>query len=375
MRYPVRVSLAAMLLTAAAQSAALAGGGSNTRTDPCALVTAAEVAEALGEEAGTGINSGIGDCQFRGRGGYTSSVSFSVDENPGRRAFFDSQATRGNVIAISDVGDGAFAFQSSAGFIQITVIKGETMMTVMVAGGNRPDLMAATTNLARQAAERLGTEAVLARLPGLEALVGRWWGDAGDPARGNRDMRSWVIEADGSWVMTSAPEHGGILTAQEGEWRMESIQESFAGTYEIEDEDSFSTSGAIEAEWTRVAEGDAPAGIDPDFLRVWTQAPPGNTPEGQVEPTMIGLWQATLEGAASSTILVWRIPPAGFAALTEIITLAGELSAENGEMELLPETGEPIAVTYRVQGPDAFVTTDQTGTIRWQRRGTGLAPE
>ena len=375
MRNPMRVSLAAMLLTAAAQSAALAGGGSNTRTDPCALVTAAEVAKALGEEAGPGENGGIGDCQFRGRSGYSSSVSISVDENPGRRAFFESQAARGNVTAISDVGDGAFAFQSSAGFIQITVIKGETMMSVMVAGGNHSDLMAATTDLARQAAERLGTEAVLAKVPGLEALVGRWLGDAGDPARGNRDMRSWVIEADGSWVMTSAPEHGGILSAQDGEWRMESLQESFAGTYEIEDEESFSTSGGIEAQWTRVAEGDAPAGIDPDFLRVWTQSPPGTTPGGSVEPTMIGLWQATLEDAASPTILVWRIPPAGFAALTEIITLSGELSAENGRMELLPGTGEPIAVTYRLQGPDAFLTTDEAGTIRWQRRGTGLAPQ
>lgn len=375
MRCVAHVSLGVVLLAAAAHSSALAGGGSNTRTDPCALVTDAEIADALGEEADPGVNSGIGDCQFRGRSGYASTVSISVDENPGRRAFFESQAARGNVTTVENIGDGAFAFQSTAGFIQITVIKGETMMTVMVAGGNRPDLMAATTDLARQAAERLGTEAVLAKVPGLEALVGRWLGDAGDPARGNRDMRSWVIEADGSWVMTSAPEHGGILSAQDGQWRMESLQESFAGTYEIEDEDSFSTSGAIEAEWTRVADGDAPAGIDPDFLRIWTQAPPGNTPAGPVEPTMIGLWQATLEGAASPTILVWRIPPAGFAALSEIITLSGELSAENGEMELLPETGEPIAVTYRLQGLDAFLTADEAGTIRWQRRGTGLAPQ
>jgi hypothetical protein len=375
MRCVARFSLGVAYLAATVYSPALAGGGSNTRTDPCALVTAAEVAEALGEAAGPGESSGIGDCQFRGRSGYASTVSISVDENPGRRTFFESQAARGNVTEVENIGDGAFAFKSSAGFIQITVIKGETLMSVMVAGGSRSDLMAATTDLARQAAERLGSEAVLAKVPGLEALVGRWLGDAGDPARGNRDMRSWVIEADGSWVMTSAPEHGGILSAQDGEWRMESLQESFAGTYEIEDEDSFSTSGAIEAEWTRVAEGDAPAGIDPDFLRIWTQAPPGSTPGGPVEPTMIGLWQATLEDAASPTILVWRIPPAGFAALTEIITLSGELSAENGKMELLPETGEPIAVTYRLQDPDAFLTTDEAGTIRWQRRGTGLAPQ
>lgn len=189
MQRVMRLVLSSILLVAP-HAGALAGGGSNTRTDPCALVTAAEVAEALGEEAGLGENSGIGDCQFRGQSGYTSTVTVSVDENPGRRAFFESQASRDNVTAVEDVGDGAFAFQSPAGFIQITVIKAETMMTVMVAGGSRSDLLAATTGLARQAAERLGTAAVLAGVPGLQALVGKWVGDAGDPSRGNREVRA-----------------------------------------------------------------------------------------------------------------------------------------------------------------------------------------
>lgn len=184
-----------------------------------------------------------------------------------------------------------------------------------------------------------------------------------------------MIKADGSSVMTAAPEHVGMLTARDGQWKMESLQEIFAGAYEIDGEDSFSTTGDITARWTRVMEGQAPDGIDPDFLKIRAQVPPGSTPVGTVESQLIGLWQATPEGAASPTILVWRIPAAGFAALTEVVTASGQLSAENGKMTMNLDNGSTIATDYLLQGPDAFITTDESGRIRWQRRGTGVVPD
>ncbi len=367
--------LTVAFLPAAGSSIALAGGGSNTKTDPCALVTGAEVAEALGEQPGPGENDGIGDCEYRGESGYASTVTISVDENAGRRDWFLSQKTRDNVAPVADVGEDAFVFVSSAGFVQITALKGETLVTVMVAGGSHPDRVAATTDLARRAAERLGTAAAMARIPGLEALAGRWYGDAGGSAWGTRDMRSWVIEADGNWTMTMAPEHAGFLTAQDGQWRMDSPREGFAGTYEIAGADRLSTSGDVAADWTRVPDGEEPPGVDPDFLGIWTQIPLGGMAHGPLDPAVIGLWRATLDGPERPSVLVWRIGAAGYSVLTEIITVSGDLSAENGEMKFIPADGEPIALTYQFQGRDAFVTTDDTGTIRWQRRGTGLVPQ
>jgi hypothetical protein len=366
--------LAAGVLVPLLSAAAIAGGGSNTRTDPCALVTADEVKRALGETAATGQNNGIGDCLYRGASGYNTSVTISVDENPGRRDYFDAQLGRDNITVIDDIGDGAFAFESSAGFVQITAIKGETLVSVMISGGQRPDLLRATTELAGHAAARLGTEAVLAKVPGLEALVGRWMADAGDPSRGNREMRSWVIAEDGSWSLTMAPEYLGMLTAENGNWRMESQQENFGGGYEIDDADSFTTSGDVAAEWTRVADGEEPEGIDPDFLGIWTRIPLGGMAQGPLDPALVGLWQATLDGPRMPTILVWHIGPAGWSTLTEVISVTGELSAENGQMEMRLGDEPPLNVTYQFQGRDAFLTNDPSGAIRWQRRGTGLAP-
>lgn len=102
------LALPAALLFAAAP--ALAGGGSQTRTDPCALATVDEVADALQDQVGPGQNDGIGDCQYRGASGYQSQVQISVDENPGRAGFFDAQAAQVNMQPVEGIGDGALAF-------------------------------------------------------------------------------------------------------------------------------------------------------------------------------------------------------------------------------------------------------------------------
>jgi hypothetical protein len=165
-----------------------------------------------------------------------------------------------------------------------------------------------------------------------------------------------------------------MLTAENGSWRMESQQQSLGGEYEIADEGGFTTTGDVTAEWSRVADGEDPEGIDPDFLGIWTQVPLGGMAQGPLDPALVGLWQATLDGPRTPSIVVWRIGPAGWSTLTEVVSMTGELSAENGKMEMRFGDEPPLAVTYQFQGRDAFLTTDASGTIRWQRRGTGLAP-
>lgn len=378
MRHPAHAVAAAFLLAAALMTAAdlapaLAGGGSNTKTDPCALVTADEVAAALQDRVGPGENDGIGDCNFRGASGYDSAAAIAVDENPGRRDFFESQAARGNVTRLDGIAEGAFAFDSPAGFTQVTLLKGETLATVTLSSPRLANRLEAAAALARAAAARLGTEAALAKEPGLEALVGEWFADAGDPARGTREVRRWVIEPDGRWTMTAAPEYGGMLVAENGRWLMDSPQESFSGSYDIGGADGFSTSGNVSADWSRVPDSRLPDGVDSAFLGIWSQIPLGGMARGPLDPALTGLWQARLDGDRPS-ILVWRISEDGYAVLTEITTFEGRLTASAGKLEIEPAGSDAFEATYKVQSRDSFTTSDNAGSLQWQRRGTGLAP-
>ncbi|MGD9742536.1 MAG: hypothetical protein AB7V53_07825 [Dongiaceae bacterium] len=371
------VCLVALFLGTAlgANAAFAAGGGAGTRTDPCALVTPDEVADAFGEPPGPPQNDGIGGCNYMGsKSGWETQAAISVDENPGRADFFDAQASQGDRLTIDDLGDRAFAFDSPGGFTQVTVLKDETLLTVTISAASLEDRVGATTELARAAAERLGTEAALARIPGLEALAGRWFADAAGPASATTDRREWIIEPDGHWVMTLAPEYSGYIATQDGAWRVESQQASLSGDYDIDDEDSFETSGDIEAAWSRIPEGDMPKGIDPIFFGIWSSVPlSGNAPVGPLDPALVGYWQADGDPDIEER-LVWRISDSGYAVLTAVSRLEGEITVEEGRFALEPEAGDGVRGTYRLMGPDAFETTDNHGTIRWQRRGTGIVP-
>lgn len=372
----MRLGLPAALLLALAAAPAVAGGGSQTKTDPCALATLEEVADALEEDVGPGMNDGIGDCQYQGASGYSAQLQIGVDENEGRAGFFDSQAAAGMMKPIDDVGDGALYFDSPAGFTQLLVLKGDILMSITLSSGRVKDPLAAATELARAAVERLGTEASLAKIPGLEALVGRWYGNAGAPSSATTDRRSWEIDEDGRWRMTSAPELSGYLAAQDGVFRVESPRESWGGRYEIEDQDHISTSGDLAAEFTRIPDGAMPEGVDPALLGIWSGIGlTGNAPIGPIEATLVGYWQAKAEQDGAPVTYIWRINDQGYAVLTVVSTLEGELTAEGGVLEVSPDEGDGFTASYKVLSPDAFETSDETGSIRWGRRGTGIIPD
>jgi len=350
---------------------ALAGGGANQKTDPCLLVTAEEIGEALHDQVAPGRNSGVGDCNYRGASGYDSQVTIQVDENPGRAEFFASQAARNNVQRF-DIADGAYAFDSPAGFTAVTLLKGETLVTITLSRPSLKRRLDATVALARQAAARLGTEAAMHREPGLEALVGEWYTDAGDPNRGTREVRRWIIEKNGRWTITTAPEHAGMIAAQGGHWEVDSPQEHFGGSYEAHGKDRLTTEGDVAAEWVRIPNGARPEGVDSVFLGIWSQIPLSGMEHGPIDPAMIGLWRAETENNGAKTIMVWRIPPDGYAVLTPIVTVEGELEADAGTLKVEPDQGDRFQSSYKFQGPDAFVTSDESGSLRWQRKGTGL---
>ncbi|MGH6883970.1 MAG: hypothetical protein ACREFM_23825, partial [Hypericibacter sp.] len=71
-------------------------------------------------------------------------------------------------------------------------------------------------------------------------------------------------------------------------------------------------------------------------------------------------------------ILVWRISPDGDSVLTPVVTIKGDLGADAGDLEISPDHGDNFKSSYKFQGPDSFITSDEAGSYRWQRKGTGL---
>jgi hypothetical protein len=98
-------------------------------TDPCALVTEAEVATALGAPVETKPPHHVrrngdlvgGDCFYRSRTQSQDGVTISVDEHPGvdREANLGRQCSRHESILIPGLGDIACAFESPVGLVRV----------------------------------------------------------------------------------------------------------------------------------------------------------------------------------------------------------------------------------------------------------------
>jgi hypothetical protein len=135
-------------------------------TDPCAWVTEAEVGSALGVSAVrhskphrvtvNGVSVG-GDCFYASKHADRSRVAISVDQYPGRnrRAFFERQRHRPNMVDVNGVGDGAYAFVSPLGFVQLTFLKGDTLVTVSLQTKGQRDALSVAKIIAGIAAKSL----------------------------------------------------------------------------------------------------------------------------------------------------------------------------------------------------------------------------
>ena len=94
-----------------------------------------------------------------------------------------------------------------------------------------------------------------------------------------------------------------------------------------------------------------PEGVDPALLGIWSSIGlSGNAQPAPLDPGLVGYWQAKGELNGRPAIFVWRIGDAGYAVLTVISTLDGELTAENGELSVEPGDGEELRRDLQAAG-------------------------
>jgi hypothetical protein len=118
----------------------------------CSLLTTAEVAAALNEKIQPAQSRGPDGCLWQGTG--TDSVMVQAP-GTGRPGFDNAKSRMSPTVAVSGVGDAAFAFVSVAGFVEIDLVKADKYYTVLVQTQGGKGAQAAAEGLAAKVASRL----------------------------------------------------------------------------------------------------------------------------------------------------------------------------------------------------------------------------
>jgi hypothetical protein len=118
----------------------------------CSLLTAQEIGAALNEQIGPPQAIQTGGCIWRGGG--TDSVTIEAP-GTGRPGFDNAKSRTSPAVALSGIGDAAFSFTSLAGFVQVSLVKGGTFLTVLVQTNGGKGAPAAAKSLSAKIASRL----------------------------------------------------------------------------------------------------------------------------------------------------------------------------------------------------------------------------
>lgn len=115
------------------------------------MITGDEAQQALGERVQPPQGQPFGICQWRGTG--TDGISIQPVET-GQAGFENAKARTSNTVALSGIGDAAFAFVSQAGFVQVHLLKNGRYVVITVQSRGGANLNAAKA-VAAKVASRL----------------------------------------------------------------------------------------------------------------------------------------------------------------------------------------------------------------------------
>jgi hypothetical protein len=145
-----RFAFAVCLLLALAPSAKAQQGGD--AVDTCALTTAAELQAIVHQPVRGPVPAGPGICAWQIGGMNAISIQYNAT---GQAGFDNAKSRTTNTVALSGIGDAAFAFVSAAGFVQVDVVKHNRFVVVIDQGGGAATRLAAAKAIAAKVASRL----------------------------------------------------------------------------------------------------------------------------------------------------------------------------------------------------------------------------
>ncbi len=122
---------------------------SNGAPNLCTMVSNSDLQAILHQTVQGPQRDAIGTCVWRIAG--MNAVTIQPNET-GQAGFENARKLTANTIALSGIGDGAFAFVSQAGFAQVSFVKRDRFIVVIYQGGTATRLDAAKAIAAKVAA-------------------------------------------------------------------------------------------------------------------------------------------------------------------------------------------------------------------------------
>ncbi len=395
-----------------------------SETGPCSLVTVAEAQEALGEPVLDGILTDPTTCLFKAQRHEHNVVTVQVDESAGKdqRAWFNKERLRRDSRLIAGLGEGAVRIDSPT-LSRLTFLHRDALVTVIVASTKQKHLSESVTRLSLAAASHSGATSTTPLPPTVSNLTAKDGANPHPVSRptpvmlsqtrpGPSDTQSgpqkapaqdpthlvgtWhsrvtqgttqhdmllIIKPNLAWSLSSMMQFDGVLNAEAGLWSLERANTfkglGWKGTYRKKTANSFSSTGSVQATWSRLTPDQDPTLVPTELWKLRRDAT--SVPVFQiktVDPDLVGQWEATGTYAGGSAAFVWGIKPSAATDLLIVESLRGTVQAKNNLLQLQPikkQKGQRVNVVALYD--HGLTTTDGKNTLRWSKLTPELAED
>jgi len=364
---------ALMFLTGSAMLAfiSLAEAGSEQALDACLLVTAEDAAKAFGAPAKADRRSTDNRCHYTSSRNGQEQIAVEIDTTSGRdrKGYFQKASQRSTVTQLTGIGDGAFVFDSPAGFANVTFLKGDALVTIGYVGQNR-SRSETTKHLATLAADRLGSgKAGATPLDDPALLQGHWIAYIDDGHTGDYAVRLLDVTAAGEWTLRVAPEFSGYLGAEKGRWALGGVRGTLMeGGYTVTGPDGFKTTGRITAEWSRIPTTRKAARVDYPLVSgmlIRTALGAGARQQAALDEHLVGIWEGQGEKDGQPVEVVMAVYPNGYTGIVVVPRYEGKLQRGTGMVNMISPRSPQYGATVLINRNGSFRTTDRTGTVAW----------
>lgn len=401
------------------------GGWPTAKTDPCSLLSTTEVAAALNEPVQAGKKTTDSICVFKATRHPQNEVTIEVDESPGknRKGWFNKERMRSDRALIAGLGDGAVRVESPPSLARVTFLRGDTLITVMVSSVKHHNRGDAVTQLARAAADRYGAQSPIAMVSGVNSspstgntsavpapaksssftispvsstqslpastptstgptrspsidhtnVIGTWYAHATTGMKTIQQML--VIQPNHEWTLFSTVQIEGVLDTGNGTWSFERSgarkEKSWQGTYQMKQEEGFSTTGSVTAQWTKIQPGQTPSRVPIELWQMRREEHEVRVSQlKSVDPTLVGLWEGTGTYKGGKADFVWWIKKSAATDVLIMESSKGMLRVKAGILRLVPAKGNRRGMAIVALQDKSFTTSDGKVTIRWNQTST-----
>ena len=393
-----------------------------SKTSPCSLMTVADVERVLGEPVHEGTLADPATCIFKATRHEGNAVTIRLEETPGkdRRTWFNKERLRRDSYLIPGLGEGAVRIDATPTLSRLTFMHKDAFVTVTVASTQQKQLGESVTQLARTAASRYGapstatlspsapasastsplmpsrgthTETVASTAPvrlthtlpapsGAQVgpqkatsfdptnLVGTWHTHVTQGTT-QHDLLL-IIQPNLKWSLSSMMQFDGILNAEAGLWSLERANTfkglGWKGTYRKTTPNSFTSTGSVQATWTRLSIEKDPARIPAELWKLRREAT--SVPVFQlktVDPDLVGQWEGSGTYAGGSAAFVWVIKPSAATDLLIVDTLQGTVHTKDGIPQFQPVKKQHQRVSVIAFHDRGFTTTDGKTNLQWTK--------